>query len=120
MLIEASKGGHVTVVNLLLDWPNHAQNLDNANNQLTNGHSAECTDVSFLILVTLNNILNCINNILILLQSSHRVPMQGLSNVVPPNDPNQSPNALRVTSKHCINCTNLCPELEECQGLDYK
>ena len=29
MLIEAAKGGHVTVVNLLLDWPNHAHTLEN-------------------------------------------------------------------------------------------
>ena len=25
MLIEAAKGGHTTVVNLLLDWPNNIQ-----------------------------------------------------------------------------------------------
>ena len=59
MLIEASKGGHVTVVNLLLDWPNHAQNLDNANNQLTNRHNMECMDVSkvFVFITCLTIIL---------------------------------------------------------------
>ena len=28
MLIEAAKGGHVNVVNLLLDWPNNMSTTD--------------------------------------------------------------------------------------------
>ena len=64
MLIEAAKGGHTTVVNLLLEWPN-TQVSPNSNEALQISSPDQQAEVP-------------------------RVPIQGLNNIVPPHDPDQS------------------------------
>ena len=64
MLIEAAKGGHTAVVNLLLDWPN---TMMSANPEMQMPLDSVVVDLP-------------------------RVPMQGLNNVVPPSDPDNIPN----------------------------
>ncbi|KAK2150836.1 hypothetical protein LSH36_386g01050, partial [Paralvinella palmiformis] len=67
MLIEAAKGGHTTVVNLLLDWPNNVQSPSPDLEQ----HSPPQSKVD--------------------ISDMPRVPIHGLTNIVPPQDPDQVP-----------------------------
>ena len=51
MLIEAAKGGHTTVVNLLLDWPNNIQSPSPDLEQHSPPQSkVDISDVSMLII----------------------------------------------------------------------
>jgi len=50
MLIEAAKGGHTTVVNLLLDWPNNVQSPSPDLEQHSPPQSkVDISDVSMLV-----------------------------------------------------------------------
>ena len=74
MLIEASRNGHTDVVNLLLDWPQTVLSQNGA--ELTGNELSPATSQS--------------HNTDVIAQP--RVPMDGLANVVPPQDPNRTSN----------------------------
>ena len=69
MLIEAARNGHTDVVNLLLDWP-----------QTTLSPAVEATTTDLATQTNLDA------------NQQPRVPMHGLGNVVPPQDPNKTSN----------------------------
>lgn len=97
MLIEAAKGGHTSVVNLLLDWP---RSILSPTQTADLSHLSSPTGAS--------------------LGADHielpRVPMHGLGNIVPPQDPNQNINPLQTC--HALNATsvNIVPNLTPSQS----
>ncbi|XP_071107805.1 ankyrin repeat domain-containing protein 17-like isoform X5 [Haliotis cracherodii] len=72
MIIEAAKGGHTQVVKLLLEWPNRVL-------------MANSPDLPQINAADSNH------------EEQHRVPVQGLANIVPPNEPDSQPSPVNFT-----------------------
>ena len=90
MLIEAAKGGHVNVVNLLLDWPNNmsttdVQQLSPPHSQLetvevrsrSNDSTHNCSWILFIqafFVLVLWNIRSDMSSLLVYLWLPHLIP----------------------------------------------
>ena len=89
MLIEASKGGHTTVVNLLLDWPSQA--VTPPADPLAGAPKSGAVGVP---------------------AAQPRVPNIGLPNIVPPQDPNAA-HAARGACARTTTSANIKPATTE-------